>query len=144
VDEGTPLYAVYRIADEQGHKISKNTVEAQKLPVELKPLPTHLKYEFLDKEKTLPVIVSSDLSEKQSSALLDLLRKYRKVIGYCLDDIKGINPSLCNHRIYLEEGSKPSREHQRRTNPKLQEVVKKEILKLLSGNMISPSQTVSG
>ncbi|KAL0294766.1 UNVERIFIED_CONTAM: hypothetical protein Scaly_3116200 [Sesamum calycinum] len=35
------------------------------------------------------------------------------------------------HRILLEEGTKPSREAQRRLNPPMMEVVKKEILKLL-------------
>ena len=101
-------------------------------------MPSHLKYEYLDTEKSLPVIVGTDLSDHQISLLLDLLREYRHVIGYSIDDIKGISAEICNHRIFLEEGSKPTREHQRRLNPKLQEVVKKEILKLLSGNIIYP------
>ena len=60
------------------------------------------------------------------------------MIGYSIDDMKGINPATCSHIIYLEKGSKPSREHQRRLNPNLQEVVKKEILKLLLGSIIYP------
>ena len=46
-----------------------------------------------------------------------------------LSDLKGIDPSLCTHRIFLEEDSRPSREAQRRLNPKVWDVVKDEILK---------------
>ncbi|CAA7032048.1 unnamed protein product [Microthlaspi erraticum] len=63
---------------------------------------------------------------------------YRKAIGYTLDDIKGISPDLCIHRIHLEDESKPSIEPQRRLNPNLKEVVKKEILKLLDAGIIYP------
>jgi hypothetical protein len=56
---------------------------------------------------------------------VNLLRKYREVIGYSIADMKRINPELCNHIIFLE-GVKPYREHQRRLNPTLQEVVKKK------------------
>ncbi|KAG7543326.1 Integrase catalytic core [Arabidopsis thaliana x Arabidopsis arenosa] len=66
------------------------------------------------------------------------LRKYRKAIGYSLSDIKGISPSLCNHRIHLENESYSSIEPQRRLNPNLKEVVKKEILKLLDADVIYP------
>ncbi|CAA7027819.1 unnamed protein product [Microthlaspi erraticum] len=72
------------------------------------------------------------------SALLVELRKYRKAIGYTLDDIKGISPDLCIHRIHLEDESKFSIEPQRRLNPNLKEVVKKEILKLLDAGIIYP------
>ena len=68
--------------------------------------------------------------------VLEVLKRYRSVIGYSIEDIKGIDPALCSHRIYLEEGSKPSREHQRRLNPKLRDLVKKEVLKVLSNNII--------
>ncbi|CAA7021689.1 unnamed protein product [Microthlaspi erraticum] len=63
---------------------------------------------------------------------------YRKVIGYTLDDIKRISPDLCIHRIHLEDESKSSIEPQRRLNPNLKEVVKKEILKLLDAGIIYP------
>ena len=40
------------------------------------------------------------------------------------------------HRILLEEDSMPSREHQRRINPIMSDVVKKEVLKLLEAGII--------
>ena len=61
-------------------------------------------------------------------------------------DLKGISPSICTHKIYLEEDAKPIRQMQRRLNPKMQEVVKKEVLKLLDVGIIYPisdSQWVS-
>jgi hypothetical protein len=105
---------------------------------ELKPLPTHLKYEFLNCNKIFPVIMNASLAQDQTLELVEVLMEYRDVIGYSIADIKGIDPELCNHRIYLEDGTKPSREHQRRLNPTLQEVVKKEILKLLTAGIIYP------
>ena len=67
-----------------------------------------------------------------------ILRKYKKAIGWTLDDIKGISPTLCMHKILLEEDTKPTREAQRRLNPVLQEVVKKKVLKLLDVGIIYP------
>ncbi|XP_018487321.1 uncharacterized protein LOC108857805 [Raphanus sativus] len=106
--------------------------------VELKPLPHGVRYAFLGPNETYPVIVSSELTELELSQLLSALKKFRKAIGYSLDDIKGISPSLCMHRIHLEDESMTSIEHQRRLNPNLKEVVKKEILKLLDAGVIYP------
>ena len=61
---------------------------------------------------------------------------HRKAIGYTIDDLKGINPSICMHRILMEEGHKPTIEGQRRLNPNLSEVVRKEIQKLLDAGII--------
>jgi len=70
--------------------------------------------------------------------LLNELRKYRRAIAYSLADIKGISPSLCTHRIHLENESYTSIEPQRRLNPNLKDVVKKEILKSLDADIIYP------
>ena len=70
--------------------------------------------------------------------LLVILRKYKNVIGYTIDDIKGINPSFCMHKIILEDEHASSIESQRRLNPNMMEVVKKEVLKLLDAGIIYP------
>ncbi|KAL0312151.1 UNVERIFIED_CONTAM: Retrovirus-related Pol polyprotein from transposon [Sesamum radiatum] len=57
--------------------------------------------------------------------------EFREGIGWTIVDIKGLSPSTCMHRILREEGTKPSREAQRRLDPLIMKVVKKEILKLL-------------
>ena len=114
-------------------------IEKVKVPqVELKPLPSNLRYEFLGPDSSYPVIVNANLSNTEIDRLLEVLRLHRKVIGYTIDDIKGINPSICMHRILLEDGYKPCIEHQRRLNPNMKEVVKKEVLKLLDAGIIYP------
>ncbi|XP_048615557.1 uncharacterized protein LOC106420654 [Brassica napus] len=88
--------------------------------------------------KAPKVELKPELTENELSMLLNELKKYRKALGYSLDDIKGISPSLCMHRIHLEDESKTSIEHQRRLNPNLKDVVKKEIIKLLDAGVIYP------
>ena len=70
--------------------------------------------------------------------LLNKLRKYRKAPRYSLEDIPGTSPDLCMHWIHLEDDSKSSVEPQRRLNPNLKEVVKKEIIILLDAGVIYP------
>ena len=106
--------------------------------LELKPLPTHLKYAFLGEEETFPVIISSSLELNQENQLLEILRTHRIALGWTIADIKGISPLICTHRIHLEEDVKPSRQPQRRLNPIMKEVVKKEVLKLLDVGVIYP------
>ncbi|CAN6547477.1 unnamed protein product [Malus baccata var. baccata] len=106
--------------------------------LELKPLPSHLRYVFLGEDETLPVIISSSLTVQEESKLVRVLKEYKTAIGWTLADIKGISPTRCMHRILLEEGSKTSREAQRRLNPPMMEVVKKEIIKLLDCGVIYP------
>src|SRR6185312_9969561 len=55
------------------------------------------------------------------------------ILGYSLEDLKGISPTLCTHRIPLDPAFTPSREPQRRLNNAMREIVKKEVLKLLDG-----------
>ncbi|KAL2242612.1 UNVERIFIED_CONTAM: Transposon Ty3-G Gag-Pol polyprotein [Sesamum indicum] len=117
-------------------KIVPSILQAPAL--ELKELPKHLKYAFLGENKTLPVIISSKLTDLEEEKLIRVLREFREAIGWTIADIKGLSPSTCMHRILLEEGTKPSREAQRRLNPLMMEVVKKEILKLLDAGMIFP------
>ncbi|CAN6586221.1 unnamed protein product [Malus baccata var. baccata] len=106
--------------------------------LELKPLPSHLKYIFLGKDETLPVIISSSLTALEEDKLIKVLREHKSAIGWTLADIKGISPTTCMHRILLEEGAKPSREAQCRLNPPMLEVVKKEVIKLLDCGVIYP------
>ena len=69
---------------------------------------------------------------------MKVLRKHQAAIGYTLDDLKGISPTLCQHKINMEPDAKPVVDHQRRLNPKMKEVVRTEILKLLEAVIIYP------
>ncbi|GKF74560.1 hypothetical protein Tco_0220892, partial [Tanacetum coccineum] len=102
---------------------TKPSLEAP-LILELKPLPSNLKYAFLGLNNTLPVIVASNLSFSglQEEALLKVLSKYKASVGWTIADLKGISPSLCMHRIVTDSEVKPSRDAQRRLNPNMKEV----------------------
>jgi hypothetical protein len=106
--------------------------------LELKQLPSHLKYAFLESGQQLPVIVAAELTDQQESSLLSLLSKHKKAIAWQMADIKGISPTVCMHRILLEDNVKNSVESQRRLNPIMKEVVKKEVIKWLDAGIIYP------
>jgi hypothetical protein len=112
--------------------------EPQVPEVDLKPLPKGLKYEFLGPNKTYPVIVSDELSLLENGMLLNLLKNHNKVIGYSINDLKGLSPALCTRRIPMEDQCKPVVDHQRRLTHAMREMVKKEVIKLLDAGIIYP------
>ncbi|KAK1642008.1 hypothetical protein QYE76_059813 [Lolium multiflorum] len=83
-------------------------------------------------------ITPSKLSEIEEERLLEILKKHRGAIGYTLDDLKGISPSICQHAINMEDDAKPVVEPQRRLIPKMKEVVRNEVLRLLEAGIIYP------
>ncbi|KAK1630900.1 hypothetical protein QYE76_005215 [Lolium multiflorum] len=105
---------------------------------DLKPLPDNLKYAHIDDKKIYPVIISSKLTEFEEERLLEILKKHRDAIGYTLDDLKGISPSICQHAINMEDDAKPVVEPQRRLIPKMKDVVRNEVLRLLEAGIIYP------
>ncbi|GKE93603.1 hypothetical protein Tco_1574698, partial [Tanacetum coccineum] len=106
--------------------------------VELKDLPPHLEYAFLEGDNKLPVIIVKDLSVEEKSALKKVLKSHKRAIAWKLSDIKGIYPEFCTHKILIEEDYKPAVQHQRRVNPKIHDVIKKEVEKLLDARLIYP------
>ena len=102
----------------------------------MEELPKHLKYAFLEAEKSKPVIISTDLTKHKEQKLLEILRKYKETIAWSIDDLKGIGPSICMNKILLEENAKTSIEHQRRLNLVMKEVVRNEVLKWLNVEFI--------
>ena len=102
----------------------------------LKELPEHLKYAFLQPKKGKPMIISAGLTKLEEQRLLETLRKCKEAIAWSIEDLKGINPSVCMHKILLEENAITSIEHQRRLNPVMKEVVGKEVLKWLNVSFI--------
>ena len=84
------------------------------------------------------VIISSSLELDQENKLLEILRTHKTAIDWKIEDIKGISPLICTHMIHLEEDVKPSIQPQRRLNPVMKEVVKKEVLKLMDVGVIYP------
>nr|GEV05038.1 reverse transcriptase domain-containing protein [Tanacetum cinerariifolium] len=106
--------------------------------VELKELPSHLKYAFLEDTDKLPVIIAKDLKNVEKEALIKVLKSHKRAIAWIISDIKGIDPRFCTHKILMEEDYKPAVQSQRRVNPKIHDVIKKEVIKLLDAGMIYP------
>ncbi|GKG04739.1 hypothetical protein Tco_0315126, partial [Tanacetum coccineum] len=111
-------------------------MQAPKL--ELKKLHNHLKYLFLGEGDTLPIISSNKLSPLEDERLIRVIREYKEDIGWTVADISGVSPSTCMRKILLEEGVNLAKQVQRRLNPPMMEVVKKEIQKLLDAGIIYP------
>ncbi|GJT60175.1 reverse transcriptase domain-containing protein [Tanacetum coccineum] len=80
----------------------------------------------------------SHLSVEEKAALIKVLKSHKRAIAWKLSDIKGINPEFCTHKILMEEDYKPAVQHQRRVNPKIHDVIKKEVEKLLDAGLIYP------
>nr|GEW21682.1 retrovirus-related Pol polyprotein from transposon 17.6 [Tanacetum cinerariifolium] len=106
--------------------------------VELKDLPPHLEYAFLEGDDKLPIIIAKDLSVEENIALITVLKSHKRAIAWKLSDIKGINPEFCTHKILMEEEFEPVVQHQRRVNPKIYDVIKQEVIKLLEAGLIYP------
>ncbi|GJY16401.1 hypothetical protein Tco_0386823 [Tanacetum coccineum] len=106
--------------------------------LELKDLLSHLEYAFLEGTDKLPVIISKELKDEEKATLFKVLKSQKRAIAWKISDIKGIDPSLCTHKILMEDDIKPAVQHQRRVNPKIHEVIKKEVIKLLDAGLIYP------
>nr|GEZ79798.1 reverse transcriptase domain-containing protein [Tanacetum cinerariifolium] len=94
--------------------------------VELKDLPPHLEYTFLEGNDKLSVIIAKDLSVEEKTALITVLKSHKRAIAWKLFDIKGIDSEFCTHKILMEEDFEPLVQHQRRVNPKIHDVIKNE------------------
>ncbi|GJU96129.1 reverse transcriptase domain-containing protein [Tanacetum coccineum] len=106
--------------------------------LELKDLPSHLEYAYLEGTDKLPVIIAKGLKDDEKEALLKVLKSHKRAIAWKITDIKGIDPRFYTHKILMEEDYKPTVQSQRRVNPKIHEVIKKEVIKLLDAGMIYP------
>nr|GEW56689.1 reverse transcriptase domain-containing protein [Tanacetum cinerariifolium] len=118
-------------------KIEKSSID-EPPEVELKDLPPHLEYTFLEGDEKLPVIIVKDLSMEEKTALITVLKSQKRAIAWKLFNINGIDPEFCTHKILLEEDFEPAVQHQRRVNLKIHNVNKQEVLKLLDAGLIYP------
>ncbi|GJV77848.1 reverse transcriptase domain-containing protein [Tanacetum coccineum] len=107
--------------------------------LELKDLPSHLEYAFLEGDDKLPVIIAKNLKDEDKTALIKVLKSHKHaIVGKEFMILKGIDPQFCTHKILMEENAKPVVQHQRRVNPKIHEVIKQEVIKLLDAGLIYP------
>ncbi|GJZ35875.1 reverse transcriptase domain-containing protein [Tanacetum coccineum] len=71
-----------------GAKTDKSLID-EPSEVELKDLPPHLEYAFLEGNNKLPVIIAKDLSVEEKAALIKVLKSHKRAIAWKLSDIKG-------------------------------------------------------
>ncbi|GJX67403.1 reverse transcriptase domain-containing protein [Tanacetum coccineum] len=116
---------------------AKSSIE-EPSELELKDLPSHLEYAYLEENDKLPVIITKDLKDDKKEALVKVLKSHKWAIAWKITDIKGIDPCFCTHKMLMEDDYKPTVQSQRRVNPKIHEVIKKEVLKLLDVGVIYP------
>nr|GEW08160.1 hypothetical protein [Tanacetum cinerariifolium] len=126
----------------QGETVKAKSSIKEPWELELKDLPSHLKYAYLEGADKLPVIITKDIKVDEKQALLKVLKYHKRAIAWKITDIKGIDSCFCTHQILMEEDYKPDVQSQRWINPKIHEVIKKEVIKevikLLDVGMIYP------
>nr|GEY86433.1 reverse transcriptase domain-containing protein [Tanacetum cinerariifolium] len=134
-NQGNYLPKVHKELKIYEAKSDKSSID-EPLEVELKDLPPHLEYVFLEGDNKLPVIIAKDLSVEEKTALITVLKSHKRAIAWKLSNIKGIVPEFCTHKIFMKEDFEPAVQHQRRVNPKIYDVIKNEVLKLLDAGLI--------
>nr|GEV00026.1 DNA-directed DNA polymerase [Tanacetum cinerariifolium] len=113
----------------QGEAVKTKSLIEEPPVLELKELPSHLEYAYLEGADKLPVIISKDLKVDEKEALLKVLKSHKRAIAWKITDIKGIDPRFYTHKILMEEDYKPAVQSQRRVNLKIH-----EMLERLAGN----------
>ncbi|GKA55872.1 reverse transcriptase domain-containing protein [Tanacetum coccineum] len=91
---------------------------------------------FWKKDSLLPVVISALLQDDEKKHLVLVLKKHKEAFAWKTSDILGISPSFCKHKINFKDDTKPVIQRQRRLNPNMKEVMKKEIIKLLDAGII--------
>ncbi|GJV23637.1 reverse transcriptase domain-containing protein [Tanacetum coccineum] len=94
--------------------------------IELKDLPPHLEYAFLEGDDKLPVIIAKDLKDEEKAALIKVLKSHKRAIAWKLSDIKGVDPKFCTHKILMEETRNQNISESKTVyKPKIHVVIKK-------------------
>ncbi|GKF74799.1 hypothetical protein Tco_0224243 [Tanacetum coccineum] len=92
------------------------------------------------KRQLIIIPIGSVIERSASSSVMQVgvLKSHKRAIAWKLSDIKGVDPEFCTHKILMEEDYEPAVQSQRRVNPKIHDVIKKEVEKLLNAGLIYP------
>lgn len=99
---------------------------------------------MLDKVKRVEIALGKELNinkiltTSQVSNLLKLLQEIQQAFAWDYIDMKGLDPKICTHRIYISPECKLVRQSQRIINLALRDIVKTELQKLLTIGFIYP------
>ncbi|GKE83249.1 reverse transcriptase domain-containing protein, partial [Tanacetum coccineum] len=105
----------------QGEIIKAKPLIEEPPKLELKDLPSHLEYAYLEENDKLPMIIAKGLKYDEKDALLKVLKSHKRAIAWKIIDIKGIDPRFCTHKILMDDDYKLTVQSQRRVNPKIHE-----------------------
>nr|GEY37906.1 reverse transcriptase domain-containing protein [Tanacetum cinerariifolium] len=107
-------------------------------PFQLPPMDLKVAEESKEKSSVEepPELELKELPSHLEEALINVLKSHKWAIAWKISDIKGIDPRFCTHKILMDDDYKPAVQSQRRVNPKIHDVIKKEVIKLLDASMI--------
>ncbi|GJZ54996.1 reverse transcriptase domain-containing protein [Tanacetum coccineum] len=100
--------------------------------------PDSLRIRIYGSDDKLPVIIAKDFKRIRKGSSYQGSKSHKGAIAWKLSDIKGVDPEFCTHKILMEEDYEPTVQSQRRVNPKIHDVIKKEVEKLLDAGLIYP------
>ncbi|KAL4342063.1 hypothetical protein GQ457_08G017400 [Hibiscus cannabinus] len=101
-------------------------------------LPRTDKLEEMRPPPPFPKRMKKQKQEYQFKKLFDILKQHKKAKCWTDADIQGINPTICMHKILMEDDHKPTVDAQRKLNHAMKDVVRKEILEWLDAGIIYP------
>ncbi|GKA94538.1 reverse transcriptase domain-containing protein [Tanacetum coccineum] len=78
------------------------------LNLELKELPPHLEYAFLEGTSKLPVIIAKDLKKEEKEQILKVVKSHKRAIAWKISNIRGIDPNFCTHKLLMKDVFKPT------------------------------------
>ncbi|GJX47615.1 reverse transcriptase domain-containing protein [Tanacetum coccineum] len=91
----------------------RTSIQDPPTDLEMKPLPKHLEYAFLEENSLLPVVISALLEQNEKERLVSVLKNHKEAFAWKTSDIPGISPSFCKHKINFEDDVKPVIQRQR-------------------------------
>nr|GFB46228.1 hypothetical protein [Tanacetum cinerariifolium] len=112
------------------------------IAIDDEPISSNIDATYYDPEEDILILEALLINDPEPLSnqkdFFPTLHKDLKAISWKLTDIKGIDLEFCSHKILLGEDYSPKVQSQRRVNPKIHDVIKKEVEKLLDDGLIYP------
>ncbi|MCO5596794.1 hypothetical protein L7F22_050864 [Adiantum nelumboides] len=87
-------------------------------------------------EEPIPAYIATDLTKEEEQLLIATLKQYKDVFAWSYKDLKGVDPSICQHTIPFKSDAKPSRQRPYTYNETFARKIKEEIDKLKEAEFI--------
>ena len=87
-----------------------------------------------------PISISANLTEKEKSELVLLLKEFKEVFAWDYSEMPGLDPRLIAHTLNVDPQAKPTAQPARIFNTKIEGQIVKEVQKLLAAGFIKPIQ----